>query len=104
MANAVHLCFVCFSTALLNKAMSASSHLFPSFVAVKLTENGKETFPFELNEMFSLSQNKKKKKKKSLFVCLFIDLAKSPKHLNSGSDHSYYNVLSFSCSSVEQQQ
>lgn len=54
--------------------MSASSLLFPSFVSVKLTENGKGAFPFELNDMFSWSQNMGEKK--SLFICLFTDLAK----------------------------
>jgi len=72
MEKAALLCFVFFNTALLNKAMSASSLLFPSFVSVKLAENGKGAFPFELNEMFSLSQNKEKIE----FVCLFIDLAR----------------------------
>lgn len=72
-------------------------------------------FHFKLNEMFSLSQNKQKKLKKKkkteresvcLFVCSLIWQRNSPKHLNSGSDHNYYNVLSFpfSCSSVKQQQ
>lgn len=73
MEKVAPLCFVFFNTALLNKAMSASSLLFPLFVSVKLTENGKGTFPFELSDMFSLSQNKEKR---SLFVCLFIDLAR----------------------------
>lgn len=65
--KAAPLCFVVFISALLNKAMSASSLLFPSFVAIKLTENGKGSFPFELNTMFLLSQSKRKKG-----VCLFV--------------------------------
>lgn len=44
MEKAAPLCFVFFNTVLLNKAMSAFSLLFPLFVSVKLTENGKGAF------------------------------------------------------------
>lgn len=72
--------------------MFAYSLLLPSFVSVKLTENGKGIFPLELNDTFSLSQNKEKNRV-SLFVCSFIWQAKFPKHLNFGSDQSYYSVF-----------
>lgn len=78
MEKAAPLRFVVFKAALLNKAVSASSLLFSSFVSVKLTENGKGTVPFELNEMFPLSQNKEKKKRDCLFVCSLIWQGKSP--------------------------
>lgn len=44
MEKAAPLCFVFFNTVLLNKAKSAFSILFPLFVSVKLTENGKGAF------------------------------------------------------------
>lgn len=70
MEKAASLCFIFLNTALPNKAMFAYSLLLPSFVSVKLTENGKGTFPFELNDTFPLSQNKEKIE----LVCLFVHL------------------------------
>lgn len=73
MEKAAPLCFVFFNIVLLNKAMSAFSLLFSLFVSVKFTENGKGAF---LLNWMTYSLGAKIAGKKSLFICLFTDLAR----------------------------